>query len=681
MKKLFCLFLISLFFFGAHAQILRPFTSRYSNSSVRGNIVYVANNIITSANASTSEAPPGGVGVNNGNIASYIDADGDAATFMSYGSLWKYLDNNTRPVNWQTSAFNDATWSAGNGELGYGDGDETTIVNAGCTPVASCGTKYITTYFRRTVNIPNPSAFTSLIVNLKRDDGIVLYLNGVEVHRSNMPGGAPVHGTLATAAVEGATEFVTFTIPSASFLTGNNVFAAEVHQTTATSTDVSFDMELKRNTTPIPYASTWNYSNTNVEPAGWPNLTTLPSGPGAGPLGFGEAVTTTLTDRKTYYFLKQVTISNLSDYSALSFGLNYDDGAIVFVNGQEVGRINMAAGDPDFTTNALSNVENLTANFTVPASAPFVTGTNYIQVEVHSSGDNEPGTDDLRFDLQLAGGFSNTTFSSSAASINLSSCSHVLWAGLYWGASQGTDGTNASWITGETSVKFKLPGAASYQTINSQQTDYHNGALVPGLPHTGYRSFADITSLLNTTNPNGLYYIADVVGPNGIINGSGGWTIVIVYSNPNEAPRNLTVFDGSAIMNGGDPSLQIPITGFVTPPSGPVSCELGAVVYDGDRTSLDEFSFKQDSNPAVGTYTSLTPNATSNVNDMWNSTISYKGTVVTSRFPAHLNTLGYDADIIEVPNAGNTVLGNNQTSGSIQFSAPSENYFIHVGTT
>lgn len=77
---------------------------------------------------------------------------------------------------------------------------------------------------------------------------------------------------------------------------------------------------------------------------------------------------------------------------------------------------------------------------------------------------------------------------------------------------------------------------------------------------------------------------------------------------------------------------------------------------------------KQNSNPLVGSYTSLTPNATANLNDMWNRLISSYGAVVTTRNPAHQNTLGYDADILIVPNAANVVLGNSRVppvSGSV----------------
>jgi hypothetical protein len=80
-----------------------------------------------------------------------------AVTFISTGSSWKYLDNGTdQGTAWRATAFDDSTWKSGNAELGYGDGDETTIVSFGPNAAA----KYITTYFRKsfTVADPRPSA-------------------------------------------------------------------------------------------------------------------------------------------------------------------------------------------------------------------------------------------------------------------------------------------------------------------------------------------------------------------------------------------------------------------------------------------------------------------------------------------------------------------------------------------
>ena len=139
-------------------------------------------------------------------------------SIIPYGSSWRYLDNDTRPAGWETSAFSDGSWSVGNGQFGYGDGDEATVINhGGCTPIASCGTKYITTYFRKSVTIANPSAYASFTLNVRRDDGVVVYINGVERYASNMPAGR-THGTLASgnATDEGNTPQTT-TLSSAFF--------------------------------------------------------------------------------------------------------------------------------------------------------------------------------------------------------------------------------------------------------------------------------------------------------------------------------------------------------------------------------------------------------------------------------------------------------------------------------
>ncbi|HMW27755.1 MAG TPA: hypothetical protein PKC51_13975, partial [Ferruginibacter sp.] len=213
--------------FTATTQVLRNFTPRYNNPSVRGNIVFVANNIISASAGGTGEAPPGGTSTNNGSACINLDIDGTPPdTIVQVGSNWKYLANNTRPANWQTAGFNDAAWPAGNGQFGYGDGDETTCVPSGgggtlCNPT---GNKWITTYFRKAINIPNPALYGSFSLGVHRDDGIVVYVNGTEVYRDNMPAGAVAHGTLATAAAgdDGAALQTTTLVP-ATFVPGNNV--------------------------------------------------------------------------------------------------------------------------------------------------------------------------------------------------------------------------------------------------------------------------------------------------------------------------------------------------------------------------------------------------------------------------------------------------------------------------
>ncbi|MEO6404231.1 MAG: T9SS type A sorting domain-containing protein [Ferruginibacter sp.] len=551
MKKFLPFFLLLLIIAACtNAQVVRPFGVRYYNPSVRGNIVYISNSSISTSgvgtgNPGTGEVAPAGTSKDNNGAGINIDVDNSpSVTKLPFNSTWNYHSNGAAPANdisartWINSAYiMPAAWNTGasgtnTGPYGFNSTQNTCVPNGStlCTPGGGAN-KYSSYYFRNSTlsftATELSTTFTSIQLNLKRNDGVVIYINGVERARDNMPAGTPVYGTFASAAIAtGVTENYTVNLSPAFFVTGANTIAVEIHTDKLKAADMNFDMEVLG--VPLDNSGTFNSSTS---------------------------------------------------------------------------------------------------------------------------------------DLALA-----------------TSCNKVLFAGLYWGADQGTDGVNTSWITANhNKVKLKLPGGA-YQIVNSQQSDYHSAALSAGLPHTGYLCFADITSILNTTSPNGTYSVADMIGPVGITNACGGWTIVIAYSSPTLTPKNLTVFDGSVIINGGDPPVDIAINGFLTPPTGPVSCELGAVVYDGDRGSTDAFGFEQ--NGTASFYdlatTAVPFNGTA---DAWNSKISYKSSIVTSRNPAFQNTLGYDASIFDLPNTSNAQLSNSQTGATVRFSSPSENYFVHVVTT
>ncbi|MHA3770035.1 Ig-like domain-containing protein [Verrucomicrobiota bacterium sgz303538] len=164
-------------------------------------------------------------------------------TLVPVGSTWKYLDNGTNQgTAWRAASFNDGAWASGPAELGYGDGDEATVVSYG--PNSSA--RYTTTYFRYSFSVANPAAFVSLKLRLLRDDGAVVYLNGVEVRRDNMPTGTITSTTLASTALSAPAEdtFYETSIATTNLVAGTNVLAVEVHQANGTSTDVSFDLEL-----------------------------------------------------------------------------------------------------------------------------------------------------------------------------------------------------------------------------------------------------------------------------------------------------------------------------------------------------------------------------------------------------------------------------------------------------
>jgi hypothetical protein len=157
------------------------------------------------------------------------------------GSDWKYLDDGSNQgTAWRITTFNDGAWASGPAQLGYGDGDEATVVSYG----PNSTNKYITTYFRRSFVATNVAALTNLLLRLLRDDGAVVYLNGAEVFRSNMPGGTIGYRTLALGAADETVAFYSTNVSPARLVNGMNVFAVEVHQAATNSSDLSFDLEL-----------------------------------------------------------------------------------------------------------------------------------------------------------------------------------------------------------------------------------------------------------------------------------------------------------------------------------------------------------------------------------------------------------------------------------------------------
>ena len=164
-------------------------------------------------------------------------------TLLPFNSEWRYFDFGYQPApDWFSPVSDDSGWNLGLGQFGYGDGDEATTVSYG----ADDENKYVTTYFRTLVYIDNPGDYASLSLHLLRDDGAVVYLNGSEIFRSNMPADPIAYGTYAasrlTYPAEVGIEVVTL-VPS-QFIAGNNLIAVEVHQFEPASPDLSFDLAL-----------------------------------------------------------------------------------------------------------------------------------------------------------------------------------------------------------------------------------------------------------------------------------------------------------------------------------------------------------------------------------------------------------------------------------------------------
>ncbi|MDB6036116.1 MAG: Spore coat protein CotH, partial [Verrucomicrobiales bacterium] len=164
-------------------------------------------------------------------------------SLVATGSVWKYFDQGLDlGSSWRTAAFNDAAWASGPAQLGYGDGDEKTVVGSGPD-----GNHYTTTYFRRAFNVTGAAAFNALTLRVLRDDGAVVYLNGQEAFRTGMPDGPVAFNTLANVTATGGdetTNFYTGVVSPGLLQEGANLLAVEIHQVLPSSSDISFDLEL-----------------------------------------------------------------------------------------------------------------------------------------------------------------------------------------------------------------------------------------------------------------------------------------------------------------------------------------------------------------------------------------------------------------------------------------------------
>ena len=260
-----------------------------------------------------------------------------------------------------------------------------------------------------------------------------------------------------------------------------------------------------------------------------------------------------------------------------------------------------------------------------------------------------------------------TTFMSSSDSLNLPNCSEISWAGLYWGG----EINGATDYSRRDSVKLKVNSGTYLNLKADSLMDYVGGTFIT------YHCFKNITSIVKANGIKARYTLANVAARTGTTNKFGGWTIVVVYKNDLMDMRNLTVFSGLAnVATGANSTVDIPINGFLTPPSGPVSFELGMVIYDGDRGAAgDSLLFK---GGAAFVPISNTINPT---NDVFNSTISYNGVLTPFRNPSFNNTLGYDADIFVPNNTAKNFIGNNATSATIRQRTGSETFLTQVVTS
>ena len=118
--------------------------------------------------------------------------------FFSQGSSWRYLDNGSDPgPTWSTVGYNDSSWPVGINHLGFGDGDEQTILNDGL----------ISYYFRKKISVPDVNQLNEVYLHMVHDEGAIVFINGQEVVRTEMmPLGVINHNTIARQSINSSIE-------------------------------------------------------------------------------------------------------------------------------------------------------------------------------------------------------------------------------------------------------------------------------------------------------------------------------------------------------------------------------------------------------------------------------------------------------------------------------------------
>jgi len=188
---------------------------------------------------------------------------------FSKGTTWYYYDSGSlNGINWQSADYSTSSWKNGSAPLGYGKDGLKTTINYG----SSDNNKYPTYYFRRQVTLSKtPDNNDIFTLDFTVDDGLIVYVNGTEAGRYNMPSGDVKFNTYASTYAPGNPDNGQLTLSARLFHQGTNIIAVEVHNNSANSSDIYWDASLSWQST----SDVSDFYSTNPEidlPTGTVNL-------------------------------------------------------------------------------------------------------------------------------------------------------------------------------------------------------------------------------------------------------------------------------------------------------------------------------------------------------------------------------------------------------------------------
>ncbi len=183
-----------------------------------------------------------------------IQVGTDSATLVEPVQFWRYLPGTGAPSEpadaWTGADFDDFDWLSGRAGFGYGDGDDTTVLD-------DMQGRYVSVYIRTTFSVAPPIGSGMLELVIDYDDGFIAYLNGREVARRNMPDGVATFDTTASSHEAGSPEVIVLGPASDLLLEGENVLAVEGHNTSAGSSDFSLSPVLRMSSGALRAGEAW----------------------------------------------------------------------------------------------------------------------------------------------------------------------------------------------------------------------------------------------------------------------------------------------------------------------------------------------------------------------------------------------------------------------------------------
>lgn len=263
----------------------------------------------------------------------------------------------------------------------------------------------------------------------------------------------------------------------------------------------------------------------------------------------------------------------------------------------------------------------------------------------------------------------NATFSSSAAELQLpKNTNKIKFAALYWSATYGFKKgqykvvNNKMVVKGKGErdttfnyIKFKTPNQG-YKNIKGEVIfDGHDKKFFAA--NSPYVCYAEVTSILQSSNSNGYFTVANVRATEGVITGgsSAGWVLYVVYEQEDASPKYIRTHHGLSLLN--KEPLDISLNNFRTKELGAVEASITMAAIEGDaKLKTDKCAiFSEKENRFINMSSDLRPES-----NFFNSKITNNEEYVTERLPKSENTLGFDLVTFNIPNTNNALLGNNQ---------------------